>query len=149
IAQLIGEAAERARKQEALLWLGKELPTWTERCPVHVRITEGGVGGATVFNLENDRVLSRTMNLEGPLDRLLSSCLPHEVTHAVLADHFRGLIPRWADEGMALMAEDAEEQQRHAQFMAKLADRSDRFISLDRLLPMNDFPKDVVPLYIE
>jgi RNA polymerase sigma factor (sigma-70 family) len=169
IAQLLGEAAERSRKKEAERWLGKELPAWSERCAIHVRTTDGGMGGATTFSFGETRVLdfgatsdggvagsiveakvlTREMHLEGPLDRLLSSCLPHEITHTILADYFRGPVPRWADEGAALMAEDDEEQQRHEQMMWKLAAKSDRFIPVSRLLPMNDFPQDVMPLYAE
>jgi hypothetical protein len=52
------------------------------------------------------------MELHGPLDRILETLLPHEIVHAILASHFKAAIPRWADEGAALMAEDPQEQQR-------------------------------------
>jgi len=40
------------------------------------------------------------------LDVILKRVLPHEVTHAVLMLHFGRPIPRWADEGAAVLAED-------------------------------------------
>ena len=41
--------------------------------------------------------------------------LPHEVTHVILADFFpEQQIPRWADEGMAVLTEPAAEQRRRA-----------------------------------
>src|SRR5262249_50675662 len=42
---------------------------------------------------------------------LVKAILPHEVPHVVLADLFpQQQIPRWADEGMAVLAEPASEQ---------------------------------------
>ncbi len=51
------------------------------------------------------------MNIEGPLDRLLSSVLPHEITHTVFAHYFRTPVPRWADEGGSVLSEDDLERQ--------------------------------------
>ncbi|HEX5273187.1 MAG TPA: sigma-70 family RNA polymerase sigma factor, partial [Gemmataceae bacterium] len=67
IARLIAEAAERHRKEQAVLWLGKELPAWENRCPITVKITASGVGGATTFDFKGGAVASRNMHLEGPL----------------------------------------------------------------------------------
>ena len=39
------------------------------------------------------------MSVEGRLDRILASSLPHEVTHTVFAAYFGEPMPRWADEG--------------------------------------------------
>jgi RNA polymerase sigma factor (sigma-70 family) len=149
VAQLVADAAERCRKSEAMRWLGKELPAWSERCPVRVSLTDGGVGGATSFAYDQGKVTSRDMHLEGPLDRILSGCLPHEVTHTILADYFGGPLPRWADEGVAVMAEDEEEQQAHERLMWQLLDNQKRLIPLARLLRTKDFPKDVMCLYAE
>jgi RNA polymerase sigma factor (sigma-70 family) len=149
IAQLVAEAAERHRKAAALLWLGKELPAWPEPCPIKVAITFSGAGGASCFSFDNGKVTSQSMHLEGTLDRILTGCLPHEVTHTVLAHHFRSPVPRWADEGAALLAEDEEEQQRHEMLARKLLDTPGRAIPLRRLLPMRDFPTEVMALYAE
>jgi hypothetical protein len=89
------------------------------------------------------------MQLQGSLDRILLGCLPHEITHTILADHFRAPIPRWADEGAAVLAEDEEEQQRHSQMMGHLLDNRKRLIPLSRLLQTKDFPPDVMCLYCE
>ena len=46
---------------------------------------------------------------EADIDRILASGLPHEVTHVILADLFpQQQIPRWADEGMAVLTEPRE-----------------------------------------
>jgi hypothetical protein len=75
--------------------------------------------------------------------------LPHEVTHTVFAHHFGLPLPRWADEGAAVMAEEEEEQQRHEMLARKLLDTPGRAIPLRRVLPMRDFPTDVMALYAE
>ena len=85
IAQQIGIYAEAYRKQKALEWLGHEMPPWPERCPIHVTVNMGGAGGATSFAFDRGRVLGQHMQIEGSLDRLLASVLPHEVTHTVFA----------------------------------------------------------------
>jgi hypothetical protein len=149
IAQLIAEAAERFRKSEASLWLGKELPRWATRCKVHVKTSEDVIGSATAFGTEDGKVTSRDMNLQGPLDKLLASGIPHEITHIVFADHFGSLSPRWADEGAALMAEEDEEQARHAALLQQLLGEKGSFIPLNDLLPMADYPKNVMALYCE
>ena len=58
-------------------------------------------------------VASQNMEIKGPLDRLFASVLPHEVTHTVFAYHFRRAVPRWADEGGAVLSEDDIERERH------------------------------------
>ena len=50
-AAQIAQVAEKNRHDLANYWLGKELPTWSERCPVHV--TSGanlGASGETRFS---------------------------------------------------------------------------------------------------
>src|SRR5258708_30862692 len=89
------------------------------------------------------------MLLDGTLDQVLCNGLPHEITHTVLADYFRVPVPRWADEGAAMLAEDAEEQQRHQALLRGFIDQPDRLIPLTRLLPMKDYPKDVMALYVQ
>ena len=102
IAQLIGAEAERQRKTLAVRWLGEEMPDWKTPCPLKVTLSNNGAGGATTFAFDHGRILSREMDIEGSLDRLLTSVLPHEITHTVLAYSFRRSIPLWADEGAAV-----------------------------------------------
>jgi hypothetical protein len=149
VAALCAETAERCRKEQAVLWRGKELPDWPERCPIRVQITMGGTGGATTFEFADGRVKSRNMHLQGPLDRLLTSALPHEVAHTILADHFGQPVPRWADEGGAVLSEDEEERQRHDKLAQGIVETPGRAITLRRLLAMKDFPEDVMALYAE
>src|SRR5947209_6699237 len=78
VGKKIGEAAERYRKELALKWLGEEMPTWDKPCPLQVTVTMGRSGGATSFVFDRSQVLERRIRIEGTLDRLLVSVLPHE-----------------------------------------------------------------------
>ena len=60
------------------------------------------------------------MSVEGRLDRILASALPHEVTHTIFAAYFGGPMPRWADEGASFLSEDLRETRRHDQVAANL-----------------------------
>src|SRR5262245_9198207 len=99
VAQQVGQWAEYYRKAKAVEWLGQEMPTWQKPCPVHVTVSMEGPSGATSFVFHpQGGVMDMKMEIQGPLDRLLASVLPHEITHTVFAHHFRRALPRWADE---------------------------------------------------
>ncbi len=147
VAEQVGQWAEYYRKEKALQWLGHEMPQWSERCPIHVKVTMGGAGGATSFNFSQGHVW-QTMQIEGPLDRLLASVLPHEVTHTVFAYYFRCPVPRWADEGGAVLSEDDLERNRHDQMTRQILN-SGRAIPLARLFALRDYPREVGSLYAE
>jgi hypothetical protein len=147
IAQQVGQWAEYYRKEKAIQWLGREMPPWSEPCPLHVKVTFGAAGGATSFNFMQGQVW-QTMQIEGALDRLVMSVLPHEVTHTVFAHHFRCPVPRWADEGGAVLSEDEVERGRHDQMVRQILNAG-RAIPLRRLFNLHDYPNEVGALYAE
>lgn len=149
IAQQVGQYAEHYRKEKAQLWLGYEMPPWPEPCPIKVKVTMGGAGGATSFAFDRGQVLGQHMNIEGSLDRLLASVLPHEVTHTVFAHYFRTPVPRWADEGGAVLSEDDIERSRHDRIVRDILNTPGRAIPLRRLFAMREYPSDVMVLYAE
>ena len=149
IAQQVGQYAEHYRREKALQWLGQEMPPWPEPCPLHVTVTMSGAGGATSFAFDRGRILSMEMNIEGPLDRLLSSVLPHEVTHTVFAHYYRTPVPRWADEGGSVLSEDDIERNRHDQLVRQILNSPGRAIPLRRLFSLTQYPRDVMVLYAE
>src|SRR5438128_897278 len=65
VAQQVGQAAEYYRKEKAQLWLGHDMPPWPEKCPLKVKVTVGGAGGATSFAFDRGRVMGQHMNIEG------------------------------------------------------------------------------------
>jgi hypothetical protein len=146
IAKAVGEHAERCRLNIAKAWLGRELPTWPNPCPIRVKLTNGEAGGLTSFGFNGGQVSDQSMVVEGRLDRILASALPHEVTHTIFAAYFGGPMPRWADEGASLLSEDERERRRHDQIAVDLlARRGD--ISLARLFQIEEYPKDLMSFY--
>jgi hypothetical protein len=148
IAQQVGDYAETYRKQKAQDWLGRVMPNWPEPCPIHVTVNMGGAGGATSFAFDRGRVLGQNMNIEGSLDRLLASVLPHEVTHTVFAYYYRTPVPRWADEGGAVLSEDEVERNRHDMLCRQILNAGHQ-IPLRRLFALREYPGDVMALYAE
>jgi hypothetical protein len=125
------------------------MPPWGQRCPLRVTVTMNGSGGATSFAFDRGQILSMDMHIEGTLDRLLASVLPHEVTHTVFAHYFRCPVPRWADEGGSVLSEDDVERARHDQMVRQILNTPGRAIPLRRLFALRDYPRDVMVLYAE
>jgi RNA polymerase sigma factor (sigma-70 family) len=149
VARQVGRAAEGHRKALALLWLGKEIPPWSEPCAVNVKLRADGPASSTAFAFEKGRVLRQTMSLEGSLDEVLADLLPHEVTHTILAHKFGVGLPRWADEGAATLAESTVARKRQETAMLRILDKPGRRIPLRQLVALRDYPKDVVALYAQ
>jgi hypothetical protein len=153
IAARVGQWAEYYRKQKALEWLGYEMPNWPQPCPLIVKISMDGPRGATTFqyNHPGGGVLSQHMTIEGPLERLIYSVLPHEVTHTVFAFYFRQPLPRWADEGGAVLSEDEIELEKHNKIVRGFLNGGREF-PLRRLLSLKEYPRQmdqVVCLYAQ
>lgn len=149
IAQQVAQYAEHYRKEKAREWLGREMPNWRTPCPLRVTVTMDGAGGATTFEYGNGEVMHQHMHIEGSLDRLLASVLPHEVTHTVFAHHFRTPVPRWADEGGSVLSEDEIERNRHDQLTRQILNTPGRAMPLRRLFALREYPHDVMTLYAQ
>ncbi|MCI0680919.1 MAG: hypothetical protein L0Y71_02345 [Gemmataceae bacterium] len=148
IAQQVGQYAEHYRREKALQWLGYEMPPWRQPCPLHVSVTMDGPSGATSFHFGPATILSMKMEIQGPLDRLLASVLPHEITHTVFAHHFRQPVPRWADEGGSVLSEDDIECARHDKLTRQILNRGQQ-IPLRRLFNLKEYPREVMCLYAQ
>ena len=152
LARRFGEMAEKYRREKALDWLGREMPAWPERCPLHVKLELGAAGGATTFTfgMRGNRpvVTSQRMEIRGDAKQLLTSVLPHEVTHTVLAHHFGRAVPRWADEGGSVLSENEEERFSHDIRCRELLNAG-RGIVLRTLFRMAEYPRDMIVLYAQ
>ena len=78
-------AAEFYRRELAIEWLGEALPRWYRPCPISVKVGQIGAGGATTFTFEGGEVFGWRMNVQGSLERILDSVIPHEVRHTIFA----------------------------------------------------------------
>lgn len=148
-AKELGDAAETYRKELAQLWLGKTLPDWSRPCPITVHVGPNlGAGGATTFVFDRGEVYGWQMTIQGSRERLLDSVLPHEITHMILASHFRQPLPRWADEGAATTVEHISEREKHRRMLLEFL-RTQRGISFRRMFAMEEYPRDIMPLYAQ
>jgi hypothetical protein len=147
MAEQIGRAAEQYRRSLAGEWLGETLPTWAEPCPITAQVGDRlGAGGETSFLFERGEVYGWRMRVQGSLERILDSVLPHEVTHTIFATHFRRPLPRWADEGACTTVEHASERSKqHTMLISFL--QTDRGIAFNRMFAMKQYPRDIMPLY--
>jgi hypothetical protein len=108
LASRIAQAAEIYRHDLAIEWLGEVLADWSRPCEMTVHVDEKlPAGGATTSVYDHGAAFVWRISIRGPADRVFDSVLPHEITHAIFASHFRRQIPRWADEGGAISLEHA------------------------------------------
>jgi hypothetical protein len=149
MAKRFGEWAEYYRKQKAMQWVGREMQPWPQPCPLYIKVSYNGSGGATSFGFDRGQILGMKMEIQGTLDRLVASVLPHEVTHTVFAHHFRRPVPRWADEGGSVLSEDEPERRRHDSLVRQILNSPGRAIPLRRLFVLEQYPRDVMVLYAE
>src|SRR4051812_15574152 len=67
VAKQIAQYAEHYRKQKAIEWLGREMPTWPQPCPLHVTVSMEPPSGATSFSFGGGGVQWQKMEIQGPL----------------------------------------------------------------------------------
>ncbi|MCX7411087.1 MAG: peptidase MA family metallohydrolase [Planctomycetales bacterium] len=92
---------------------------WSPKCDVYLHASSGDYNralghigdrsvGSTRMNFDREHPTERRIDLRADATDWSSGALPHELTHVVLGDVFGGRpIPRWADEGMAMLAESS------------------------------------------
>ncbi|MGC8639056.1 MAG: peptidase MA family metallohydrolase, partial [Isosphaeraceae bacterium] len=122
IALKASRAAEAVRSKQAKRWGSVATrSTWSPKCEIYLYPKPKDFAqmtgqpetspGFSTMGVNGNRVIARRVNLRADHPQLLTAILPHEVTHVVLADLFtEKQIPRWADEGMAVLAEPVSEQ---------------------------------------
>ena len=143
IARRVANAAEYQRKKLAMLWYGHELNDWANRCSVEVDANPNkGAGGSTSFKFSRGEVYGWRMRVQGSVERILDSVIPHEVNHTILACYFRRKVPRWADEGAATIFEHDSERQRQIDEIQRLM-HDGRRIPLRVLMSMTQYPSDM------
>ena len=79
------------------------------------------------------------MTIQGSVERIFDSVLPHEITHMIYASHFRRPLPRWADEGGATSVEHPSEKQKHRAMLVEFL-RTGRGIAFNQMFAMTDYP---------
>src|SRR5262249_41277369 len=95
---------------------------------------------------DGSRVLARRIDLHcDDVSNMLIGVLPHETTHVILAGQFgEQPIPRWADEGIAVLTEPREKVEKHLRNLGRCR-QDNSLLSVKQLMTMADYPE---PRYI-
>lgn len=149
-AKQAAESAEKYREAIARQWLGHRLPDWDEPCVLNVNASSAERrGGSSTFYFDRGRVVGQTVNVRGPMHELLPKVLPHELTHSIFAHYFGCPVPRWADEGSAILAEDVAERERRDLQMERILGATNLTYPLEVLFDLNDYPGDLRVFYTQ
>jgi hypothetical protein len=150
-AKATAHLCETLHRELQSVWFERPPADWPSKCVVVLHassadfaaaISQPGTRAVGCITLQVDRgaVIFRRIDLRCDRPNWRSSALPHELTHAVLADRLNGRpLPLWADEGLAVLAEP--ETTRTARDRALLAAvRSGRTVPIPALLHLTSQP---------
>lgn len=140
VAKAVAEEAEKWRAALAKHWLEKPLKNWPETCRIEVSTYNTGGSGWTSYQKLGGKTVRVGIRMQGPPDRLLEYVLPHELTHAVLASALGEAMPRWADEGAAMLSE-SESQKLRQSLVARQLVETGEMIPIRQLMQMAEYPQ--------
>lgn len=160
-ATQVAKSSEACRVEAAMKWFGAVGNDWAPICEIYLHPTAQEYSkstgapvaspGHTTLKTEGVRVLSRRIDLHTDEANMMTGVLPHETTHVVLAGRMGDQpVPRWADEGMAVLSEPKNRIQKHLDNLPKHA-RENTLFHVSRLMQMADYPepKLVGPFYAQ
>ncbi len=163
VAERAARVAEATRLAMSRKWFGDDGETWAKRCDVYLfataddysrgtNTTSRSPGHSTMDTDNRDgHIVSRRIDLHVDHPETFGSVLPHEATHVVLAGRFDSLpVPRWADEGMAVLTEPPHRVERYLRNLPRL-DQDHMLFEVGKLMRMNDYPEArlVDPFYTQ
>jgi hypothetical protein len=154
LAEAVGKAAEAARTEIFDRWSGPPAGAWVPKCEVVIHPTAAAYAkatgrpaestGAATVRLTGGRATERRVDLHAEDKGLVANALPRELTHVVLADLFPDRPPpKWAEEGMAVLAGSPDEVARFARTLPRCARDGDWF-AVAQLLELKDFPAEKI-----
>lgn len=117
-------SCEAWRTRLRKIWISNpEAGHWSPKCAVQVHPNQHAYNqalnrpgdssvGSTMMNFDQQRATFRRIDVRADARDWSNAALPHELTHVVLGERFGGhALPRWADEGIAMLSESTEKQQ--------------------------------------
>jgi hypothetical protein len=149
----IASRCEALRSQVALAWLGEdEDRRWTPKCVLVMHATHasyrsavGMLADCTVASCIIDAIGERTQSRRVDVCAYCSDWLdylPHELTHVALDGRLTtGDLARWADEGMALVADPEKKRVAHERDV-RIAVANGRQFRMVELLALAEYPLD-------
>ncbi len=154
LAEKAAQVAEQTRAAVLLKWFGERgPPSWSCKCDIYLHATAEAYARATGAPADSpghssigaerhdaSRITSLRIDLHADHPNLLTAVLPHETTHVALAGRFGSRpLPRWADEGMAVLSEPYDKVNRHLRTLPQ-AYQDGRAFSAGQLMKQEDYP---------
>jgi len=150
-ARQVALLGERWRDRLLETWRPQDEPIrWKVSCQIivhpsrHSYVTALGRGsqnslGSSWLEFEKEQVSKRQIDLLPDHSGELCA-MAHELTHVLVADYFGGKqLPRWADEGMAILADSEEKRRLHQRDLTLALSQRKAFHSAE-LLAVTDYP---------
>ena len=134
LAESVAKAAESLRQATFERWSGPPAGPWSVKCDIYIHSTAAAYAkttgrpaastGNAIVRLNDGRAEERRIDLRADDEGLAANALPRELTHIVLADLFPDRpAPKWAVEGMAILAGAPEEAERFTRHPPPLRSR--------------------------
>lgn len=157
LAERVAKSAESLRKEIFERWSGPPAGAWSVKCDIHIHSTSEAFAKATgravastgnaIVRITDRQADERRIDLRVDDDALTANTLPRELTHVVLADLFPDKpAPKWAVEGMAILAGSPEEAERFTRTLRRCS-RDGDWLTISQLLDLKDFPRDHVTAF--
>ncbi len=145
VAEEISARVENDRKK-CLQNINCSIANWSIPLEVYVhdsaeqyaRVTKQGPGspGHSQVGVDRGRITSRRIDLRYDGSDAGNAIFPHENVHVCIADRFNDKpLPRWADEGCAVLYEPSQKAAAHIENL-----RDKKLFPLKTLMTMPDYP---------
>ena len=150
-AQRVAQIAESTRTTMYRKWFGTDGADWEPTCELILHpnaadytqmtgVPSNSPGHSRIESDPSGRVISRRMDLRNDIAGMMDAVLPHEATHVVLAGMFdANHVPRWADEGIAVLSEPNEKIEQHRRNLHK-HHKEEQLFGLKELMELKDYP---------
>lgn len=146
-----GQIAEATRATMYRKWFAKDIIEWQPTCELILHpssasythmtgVPSNSPGHSRIESDPSGRVISRRMDLRQDINGMMDAVLPHETTHVVLAGMFDAHhVPRWADEGIAVLSEPNEKIELHRRKLL-VHYKEGTLFGLKELMELKDYP---------
>jgi hypothetical protein len=155
VAERAARTAEATRTAMLKKWFGDSVACgpWNPRCDIYLHQTAADYsqatkqppscpGHSTIQNQgQGGPIIGRRIDLHCDDPNMLTGVLPHETTHVVLAWKFEPTpLPRWADEGMAVLTEPRDRIEMHLRNLP-MHSREGQLFPVGNLMRMPQYPE--------
>lgn len=129
----LAESCEVWRKRLRTTWNPHaERLHWTPKCEIYIHPSREAYNttlrrpgdssvGSTILSFDQGITVARRIDVRADASDWSNAALPHELTHVVLGERFGGRpLPRWADEGIAMLSESTDKHRNRLENLQKL-----------------------------